>query len=143
MENFQLFEQIKSVHVLLAALTFLSIIISDLYVGLWVIGKKEFLNFRVLTWLHKIVFAGLTGLIITGLGLVYLDQSYFSNPGFLLKMFFVIVLFVNAFRIGKEMHIPAEKKFIDLSYLEKKRLLIVGATSTISWVSVFILVGLL
>ena len=96
-----------------------------------------------MVYLHKIVFIGLGGLIITGLGLIYLDNSYFQNYIFLAKMFFVTVLFINAFRIGEEISIPATNKFSDLSLKEKEHMIYVGATSIISWVSVFILVSFL
>lgn len=144
MDNFTLFYQIREIHGLLAGFSFLFVIISDLYGSLWTLGKLPKLNLKVLIWLHRIVFAGLGGLILTGLLMFSLNsEELLKNSVFLVKMVFVTILFWNAWRIGKEIHIPAEKTFSQLNSKEKKHMLIVGATSIISWVSILLLVWVL
>jgi len=143
MENFQIFYQIREIHGTIAPLTFGLVIISDLYGFLWIIGKLKFLKLNVLVWLHRFVFVGLFCLIATGLSMLYFNPEFFTNYLFFIKMFFVVVLFINAFRIGHEMEIPAKKMFKDLTGSEKRKMLVVGATSFISWVLALILAGML
>jgi hypothetical protein len=144
MESLELFYLIKSVHGPLAGVSFLMVTISDFYGLLWVWGKLSMLNLRVLVWLHRIVFVGLGGLILTGLTMVFLNSAdYLTNLQFWAKMFFVAVLFWNSFRIGKELNIPSQKTFQELTVLEKRNMLIIGGTSIVAWISVFILVGAL
>lgn len=141
MEDLQIFAQIRSIHAPLAGLTFLLVIISDFYGFLWIIGKLKNLKLNVLVWMHKLVFIGLFGLIATGLSMLYFNHEFFTNYIFFIKMFFVLVLFLNAFRIGAEMTIPARKTFKELTKKEKKKMLSVGLTSFVSWVSVLFLAG--
>lgn len=144
MDNFQLFYQIKSVHEPLVWLSFLFVIISDLYGSLWVLGRLPKLNLKALVWLHRIVFVGLGALILSGLSMVFLNsEEFLTNYVFWIKMFFVAVLFWNAGRIGDEISIPAKKTFAELDMNQKRKMLMVGATSIISWVSIFILAGML
>lgn len=139
-----MFYQIKEVHGMLAGLTFLLVILSDLYGLSWVLGIQKFLNSKVLNFLHKVVFLSLGILILSGLSMVILQsEEFLLNIVFWAKMFFVTVLFWNAFRIGKEVELPSVKMFTSLSASEKKHMLIVGFTSIVSWVSALVLAQLL
>ena len=143
MENFQLFGKIKQIHGAIAPITFLLVILSDLYGFLWIIGKIKHLKMTVLVWLHRIVFFGLGALIATGLTMLILNNVFLTNYIFYIKMFFVAVLFWNAFRIGEELKIPAKKTFKETSVEEKKKIFVVGITSFVSWVCALILAGML
>lgn len=144
MESFELFYQIKSVHGVVAGVTFLLVIVSDLYGGSWVLGWQERLNKMVLNVLHKVVWAGLGFMILSGLSMVFLNsEEFLVNYIFWIKMFFVAVLFWNAGRIGKEIDLPSLKTFKELSPKQKKHMMVVGATSIVSWVSVLILANVL
>lgn len=144
METFEIFAFIRSVHGPLAGLSFLAVIISDLYGGSWVLGWKKYLNGKVLRVIHQVLQIGLGGLILTGLAMVVLSpQDYLLNITFWAKMFFVVVLLWNSFRIGKELEIPAGNMFTELSWSEKKHIFAVGGTSIISWVAALLLANIL
>jgi hypothetical protein len=144
MQNYELFYLIKSIHGPLAGLTFVLVILSDLYASTWVVGWQKKLNSKILKFLHIVVYVGLGGLILTGLSMVVLNsEEFLTNIYFWIKMFFVAVLFWNAGRIGKEMDLPVGKSFTELSFEQKKHSVVVGITSIISWVSALILAGML
>lgn len=144
MDTIQLFYFIKSIHEPLAGLSFLAVIISDLYGATWVMGWQKNLNRRILEVMHRLVYVGLGGLILTGLSMVALNsEEFLTNITFWAKMFFVAVLFWNAGRIGKEVEMPAHKTFSELTWAQKKHIFIVGGTSIVSWVAVLVLAGML
>jgi hypothetical protein len=144
MENFQLFYQIKEVHGMIAGVTFLCVILSDLYGATWILGFQKYLKQSILHWSHRIVMLGLLALILSGGTMVSLNsEEFLTNMAFWAKMFFVLVLFFNAFRIQKELDIPVTKTFSDLDSKTKKHMFIVGATSIVSWVSALFLAGML
>jgi len=54
-------------------------------------------------------------------------------------MLFVLILIINAFFIGRHMHLSFEKRFKELTTTEKQSLMFSGILSTVCWISVFIL----
>jgi uncharacterized membrane protein len=119
--------------------SFVWIIISDYNGLMWIVGKKETLSLKNLEKYHKYVWFGLLGLIISGV-LLLLEKDYLLEDFvFKFKMFFVLVLFVNSFFIGKKMLIASQFSFKDISNKDKVILLASGAVSTMSWISAFVL----
>lgn len=100
----------------------------------WIRGKKETLDPKRLHVLHVLMWTGLLLLIASGLTL-FLPQAQFllREPFFIMKMLFVVVLIVNAFLIGRLMHVATVRSFRSLALKEKIQLFASGAISTMSW----------
>jgi uncharacterized membrane protein len=130
---------ILPIHLLFVAFSFFWITQSDFYGSLWILGKKDNLQKDKLEKFHKYVWIGLLGLIFTGLFLILQKSYLLESFNFKFKMFFVLVLFINSFFIGKEMNLAANFKFKDLKNIDKFKIFITGAVSTISWISAFVI----
>ena len=127
-------------HLTILSLTVLVIIFTDINGLLWVLGKKEHLSEKLFTWLHRLVWFGLLGMIGSGLYMAYPYIGALSTETlFQGKMFFVLLLLINAVLIGKHMHITYSKSFKEITNKEKASLLISGFVSTGSWVGAFVL----
>lgn len=105
-------------------------------VGLsWMRGTIETIPAKKLTMLHRLVWTGLGIMIASGVTMFIPLQSYLLTvPAFYIKMGFVLVLVINAFAIGRLMHVATERPFAELSAAERWPLFISGTLSTISWI---------
>ncbi|MES2014692.1 MAG: hypothetical protein V4437_02660 [Patescibacteria group bacterium] len=106
----------------------------------WIRGKKETLNPKRLHLLHVLTWTGLLALIASG-AILFLPRAKFllTEPLFIIKMLFVAVLVVNAFLIGRLMHVATVRSFRTLAFSEKIQLFVSGAISTVSWAGVIVL----
>lgn len=78
-------------------------------------------------------------MIITGAILFWPMREYLLQDFvFGIKMFFVAVLIVNGFFIGKLMNVAIEKPYSTLSNRERFPLMLSGAASTTGWLGAFI-----
>ena len=125
------------VHITTVFALITTVIVTDIAALLWVAGKKETLSFGVLRTLHMLVWVGLVLMMLSG-GTMFLSYREYllSVPAFYIKMGFVSALVVNAFVIGKHLHIASERSFASLSRVERRPLLISGIVSTVSWIGV-------
>lgn len=125
----------EDIHLLILGVTALMILVAD-HDGVWyMLGKKQTLSLKRIVFLHRAVGVGLAGMIITGALMVGPYLSYFlEEEEFLLKMFFVAVLVVNSFYIGRVSHVAAETPFAALTPRQKMSLLISGAASAMGWI---------
>lgn len=131
-------------HLTILALTALVIIFTDFNGLLWLLGKKKTLPKKLFMWLHRAVWVGLFGMIATGVAMSYTYISALSmNQLFQGKMFFVLLLLINAYLIGRHMELAFEKSFAELTKKEKTQLILSGLISTGSWVGAFIMAKLL
>ena len=97
----------------------------------------------------KMVWLGLTLLILSGIGITLQDMSgYLSSSKFLVKMFIVFIIFVNGI-IFHFVHIPLlntynsrELKLKNMFLKGRKWIVISGSISIISWTAT-VLLGLL
>ena len=126
----------KIVHLSILALTALVILFADEQGFAWMRGKVSLLDPRRMRWLHRLMWTGLAGMIVTGL-IQFLPayEYYLAEPAFIMKMCFVGILVLNGILIGRLQSIAAERPFASLSTAEKLPLLASGAISTIGWVS--------
>lgn len=130
----------SDIHVFILFTTLAAVVIADVQGLRWVIGHVQTLNARVLHLLHYLVYAGLLGMIVTGVTMFSRDSEYLlSLPNFLVKMFFVAALVINSFVIGSHIKVAAEKPFAALSGKEKMWLIGSGLVSGISWVTAMLL----
>lgn len=130
-----------TIHLTILSLTILVIIFSDFNGLLWLLGRKQQLSKKLFTVLHWLVSIGLVGMILTGgyMAYGYGTEVLFKNYVFGTKMFFVAMLVINAYLIGKHMHLSFEKPFKELSRKEKQVLMISGLVSTSAWIIIFVL----
>lgn len=101
----------------------------------WVLGHIETISAKKLQTLHRLVWSGLFIMVASGftMFLSYKDFLLYT-PVFFIKVFFVAMLVINAFAIGKFMHVATSKPFAILSREEKLPLFVSGAVSTLGWV---------
>lgn len=128
-------------HLTILAITVVIIIFTDFNGLLWLLGKKKTLPKKLFTVLHWLVSFGLVGMILSGgyMAYEYGSEILLRNYVFSTKMFFVLLLVINAFLIGKHMHVAFERSFNDLTKKAKISLLVSGAVSTGCWIAAFIL----
>lgn len=126
----------KTIHLFILLYTVIVIIIADEQGFAWMNGKKETLDARKIRLLHHLMWAGLSGMIVTGL-IQFLPayQYYLSEPFFIVKMCLVAILMLNGILIGRLQGIAAERSFASLSIAEKIPLFAGGAISTVSWIA--------
>ena len=104
---------------------------------LWVRGIKKILDESMVRKYHRGTWIGLCCMIFTGLFLFYpMREFLLERPQFYIKMFFVVILILNGFAIGKLSNIATQKSFSSLSTKEKLPLVISGLLSTIAWLMV-------
>ncbi|MEK7567773.1 MAG: hypothetical protein AAB513_02530 [Patescibacteria group bacterium] len=122
------------IHIGTLFITAVFILIADHDAFLYMRGKKELLSRKKVKIIHYTVWTGLIIMITTGLTMAYSALGdLIKSTGFLTKMFFVILLFINAIAIHFLSDLAIEKPFVSLSKKEKTLLLISGAASTIGW----------
>lgn len=111
---------------------------------LWVRGVRSTLPLRTTIVLHRLVILGLVSMITSG-GIMFLTyQDYLLTvPVFYVKMGFVATLVVNAFFIGRVMHIASTQPFASLSRNKQVPLLISGVVSVVCWIGAIVSATLL
>ena len=123
-----------TIHIAAVFLSVGVVLLADKEGFAWIRGKKETLDPKRLQLYHTLTWIGLLSLIATGAILAFPGWRFLvTQPLFLLKMFFVALLVINAFVIGHLMHIATERPFRSLSQSEKIKIFASGAVSTISW----------
>jgi len=128
------------VHLTILSITVLGIAFTDIYGLLWVLGKKETLDIKILRRMHLFVWAGLLGMIATGIYMILPSAgAYWGLELFKWKMLFVIILCINAWFIGKHMEIAGSTSWKNVSVKTKRTLVISGLASTGSWTAAFVL----
>lgn len=129
-------EYILPLHILILIITLICIIWADIYASLWLHGKKQILNPKIINQLHTAVTIGLIGMITTGIVLFWPLREYLTDnsPNFFVKMFFVFALVVNSFVIEKYMKLATTQTFKDISLRQKVILFISGGISSLSWI---------
>ena len=127
--------EVVGLHVLTLLVTAVVIIYSDHQGYLYFRGKKQLLGEKFLQWSHRLVWAGLCGMIVTGVFLTIPSWTYrLQEPIFYVKMGFVMVLIVNAIAIGTLARKASTMPFAQLSPIEQKTLLLSGGLSVMGWV---------
>lgn len=127
------------VHIASLIFSVAGIFLADHQAFNWLSGKTSTLDKKILLKYHRWVFSGLSLMIITGVTLFWPMREYLlHNTIFGAKMFFVAVLVVNSFFIGKLMNIATEKPYSILSGRERFPLILSGVVSTLGWLGAFI-----
>jgi len=132
------FMYLLPIHIGAFIVTITAVIIADLHAALWVLGKIPMVQRKRLTVLHDVVSVGLVISITSGFILFLPLREYLVTvEAFWVKLAFVLVLIINSFVIARHMHIPTSRTFGSLTRRERRPLLISGAVSAVSWVTVF------
>lgn len=114
------------------------ILLADHKAFRWFSGKELTLDRTILLKYHHHVLAGLSLMVITGATLFWPMREYLLTSNvFYLKMFFVSVLVVNSFFIGRLMNLAVVKTYGELSLGERFPLVISGVASTFGWLGAF------
>lgn len=123
------------IHIAAVILTLFFVVIADKEGVAWMRGKKETLSLRTTKLLHRLVWAGLIVTAVAGF-LMFLEapEYFLADTAFRIKVFFVVMLFINAFVIQKFMHLAVNKPFRELTDREKTPLLLSGAVSVCGWI---------
>jgi hypothetical protein len=130
----------SGLHVTILLATVVAILWSD-HMGLaYMRGTTQTLNPIAVRRLHYAVWAGLIGMIITGIIMVAPAWGFFAtDPVFWTKMFFVGVLVLNSFFIHSVMHVATTTPFAQLTNGQKTKLVASGAASAIGWLGAIII----
>lgn len=130
----------SGLHVLILLVTLGAILWSD-HEGLaYMRGTKSTLNPVHVRRLHYAVWAGLIGMIITGIRMVAPAWGFYSTDSvFWAKMFFVGVLILNSLFIHSIMHVATTTPFAQLTPGQKTKLVASGATSAAGWLGAIII----
>lgn len=127
-------------HLTILTLTALVIFYSDHQGFLYFTGKKERLSAQFITWSHRLVWAGLLGMITTGVFLTIPRWMFlFQEPAFYVKLMLVGVLIVNAFAISELSAHATEVPFKELAKEKQRVLLVSGALSATGWIGAAII----
>ena len=122
------------VHLFGLAVSVVLIILADGYAMSWLRGKRETLSLAKLKKIHYAITASLGLMILSGLYMFWPARSdYLSLPLFKLKLFFVGILVINSFLIGRLMEVASQKPFRELSGVEKRKIFVSGVASAIGW----------
>lgn len=111
------------------------VLLSDKEAFAWFRGTKPLLSLGRLRVYHRLMWAGLSLMILTGLLMFYpIAPFLLQNPAFYIKMFFVLTLVVNGFFVGKMLTVASTRTYASLSFKERLPLLISGAISICGWI---------
>ncbi len=124
-----------AVHIISLGLTICAIAVAD-HTGLdWVRGKRATVQAHKLTQLHWAVGIGLGLMIGSGFALFWPMREYLlASPAFYVKMAFVLALVINSLVIERLMHVATTSPFKQLHDATKKKLLLSGTVSAVSWI---------
>lgn len=115
------------------------VVIADLFALLWVLGRIDRLDVRILRTLHRLVYVGIALMITSGAIMFQSYQGYLlATPAFYVKMGFVAALIINSFVVGAHLHTATTRTFAELTWAERRPLLISGAVSTVSWIGAIV-----
>lgn len=102
----------------------------------WVRGVTPVVSKRELAFVHRVVFVGLTLMVLSGALMAYPYLGFLlSERSFLLKMPFVLALIVNGIFIERSLEVAALRPYASLTDAEKRKLHVFGAISSISWLT--------
>ncbi len=139
-----MYQFVLYVHLGTLAITVVGILIADHYGLSWVRGKREALDLKQLTRLHRFVGTGLVLMILSGGYLFWQQRDYLLHePLFLAKMAFVALLVGNSFVVGRLSTIATEQPFRDLEVRSRLLFILSGAASASGWIGAFMLARLL
>jgi len=126
-------------HLLTLFCIFGIILVADYSGFQWFRGSSPTLSLRSVKRLHMLMWIGLLLMVATGSLLFWPEREYLlMRPAFWIKMGFVLTLFINAFFIGRLMHIATVQTFVSLTRNEKILFLTSGLLSLSAWVGVAI-----
>lgn len=122
-------------HLLTLFYIFAVMLVAD-YIGFgWFRGTSPTLGLPTVKRLHTLMWIGLVLLVATGVFVFWSQWSTLIHSKlFWIKIGFVIALFLNAFFIGRLMHIATVRTFASLSRNEKILFLFSGLLSLMAWV---------
>ncbi len=126
------------IHITAVFTTLTLVVAADSHGLLWILGKMQTLPEKRMRFFHYATWIGLVVIISAGASMFITYPEYLlSLTAFKFKMLFVAFLLVNAFFIGKHLHIATSQPFASLPFKEKRILLISGLVSTAGWIGAY------
>lgn len=127
------------IHITAVFVTLGIVVIADSHGLLWVLGKLKTLPAARMNLLHWATWTGLAVILTAGVFMFLGYGDYLLTlTAFRFKLLFVFALLINAFVIGKHMHIASSTSFAELSKKERFTLLFSGAVSGVCWIGAFV-----
>lgn len=124
-----------AIHLATLSLTAIAILYADHMGYQYFTGKRLHLNHERTVILHRIVWVGLIGMIVSGYLIAAPQWDYLrSEPVFFVKLGLVLVLVMNALVIGKMAHLTSDRAFAELPADVRRAFMISGALSAIGWI---------
>lgn len=121
-------------HILTLAFIAWNVFHADHMAFSWTTGKQSKLDAVLVKKYHYRIWAGLLGMIITGLLLFYPErEELLGRPQFYAKMGFVVALVLNSIAIGFLQKRAVEHSYKELSFGQRLPLFISGVVSTLGW----------
>ncbi len=134
-----MYSTILGVHIITLICTLSVIVYVDSYALRWIRGNETTLGARKLRNLHSAVALGLTLMILSGGYMASTQLAYLlREPAFLVKMFFVLALVINAAVIHHFMGYAIRARFVDLPRTTRRVLYGSGLISTTSWLGALV-----
>lgn len=122
-------------HVVCISATFIVVIFADIMAYEWLRGLRDTIPKRTVRILHRVVLAGLSGIIGSGLLLALPRIGHLVHePAFLLKMGAVAALIVNALSIEKLSADAVSHPFNALPLEKRKWFYLSGFVSVFGWI---------
>ncbi len=131
--------EFEALHLLVLALTAVVIVFADHEGWQYVRGKKAVLSTARVQWLHRAVWVGLLGMIMTGIGLTTEEPEVFEEPMFYVKMVMVLALIINGVAISFLSKVATTTPFASLTTKQRVPLFISGAVSVGCWIGAALL----
>ena len=130
---------ILNIHIVSMIGTIVLVVVSDVLALRWWYGWQASLSYTKMRNLHYAVGTGLLVSITTGALMASTAFSYLiTQPAFVLKMAFVLLLCINAFVIHQHLVLATTYTYDSLTSREQKKLMLSGAASTVGWVGVLV-----
>lgn len=132
------------VHVTAVFVTLALVVVADVSVVLWMIGKLATLPAKLLHALHYLIAFGLTVIIAAGIGMFSVQvDSLLNNPAFLGKIGFVVALVINSFFIARHSDAASRMRWSEVPHAERAHMIRHGIISAAGWIGAFVLAGLI
>ncbi len=127
------------IHITAVFITLVIVAVADLHGLLWLMGTVRLLPARRMVILHRATWTGLLVIMFAGIAMFSFSPEYLLTLwSFRFKLVFITGLFINAFFIGKHIHLASERPFAELTGPEKGELLLSASVSSVGWIGAFV-----
>lgn len=129
-----------TLHIIVVILAAISVFLADRTALQWLRGKRE-VNDPSLIRSHHVRVSILLGLLLLTGGMLYAEApiAFLSYPLFDAKMGVVLALILNSAAVGNMGTLSTKRSFASLTTVERYKVYVVGAVSSLGWIAAPIL----